>query len=65
MVLIIMEGANHKSQDELILKLDQDRAWLLRNIDMGKWPQIRRELASLERKISKLIISIQENKVEN
>ncbi len=65
MVLIIMEGTNHKSQDELILKLDQDRAWLLRNIDMGKWPQIRRELASLERKISKLIISIQENKVEN
>ncbi len=60
-----MEGTNHKSQDELILKLDQDRAWLLRNIDMGKWPQIRRELASLERKISKLIISIQENKVEN
>ena len=60
-----MQDMKPTNQGDLLLKLDQDRAWLLRNIDMGKWPQIRRELASLERKISKLIISIQENKVEN
>ena len=48
----------------LILKLDQDRAWLLENLDKGKWSEIRGELAALERKISKLIISVQENNVD-
>ena len=50
--------------NDLILKLDQDRAWLLESLDKGKWPEIRSELASLERKISKLIISVQENNVD-
>tara|TARA_A100001035_G_C27407439_1_gene331389 strand:+ start:31 stop:213 length:183 start_codon:yes stop_codon:yes gene_type:complete len=52
------------NQGDLILKLDQNRAWLLENLDKGKWPEIRSELASLERKISKLIISVRENNVE-
>ena len=45
---------------DLILRLDQDRAWLLENLDKGKWQEIREELASLERKISKFIISVEE-----
>ena len=45
------------NQGDLIFKLDQDRAWLLENLDKGKWPEIRSELAALERKISKFIIS--------
>ena len=49
---------------DLIFKLDQDRAWLLENLDKGKWPEIRSELAALERKISKFIISVQENNVD-
>ena len=57
-----MKDSTHLNQEELILKLDQDRAWLLENIDKGKWPEIRQELADLERKISKLIIRIQEYK---
>ena len=52
------------NKGDLILKLDQDRAWLLENLDKGKWPEIRSELAALERKISKLIISVQENNVD-
>ena len=52
------------NQGDLILKLDQDRAWLLENLDKGNWPEIRSELADLERKISKLIISVQENNVD-
>ena len=59
-----MEETNDENQGDLILKLDQDRAWLLENLDKGKWPEIRSELAALERKISKLIISVQENNVE-
>jgi len=59
-----MQDSNTANQEDLILKLDQNRAWLLENLDKGKWPEIRCELAALERKISKLIISVQENNVE-
>ena len=55
-----MQDRNSKNQEDLILKLDQDRAWLLENLDKGKWSEIRNELADLERKISKLIIRVQE-----
>ena len=59
-----MQDPLQSNQEELILKLDQDRAWLLENIDKGKWPEIRLELAGLEREISKLIIRIQEYKAD-
>ena len=60
----IVKDPNTANQDDLITKLDQDRAWLLENLDKGKWPEIRMELADLERQISKLIISVQENNVD-
>ena len=60
-----MQDPNTANQGDLILKLDQDRAWLLENLDKGKWSEIRSELASLERKLSKFIISVQENSVDN
>ena len=59
-----MQDLNTSNQVDLILKLDQERSWLLENLDKGKWPEIRSELAALERKISKLIISVQENNVD-
>ena len=59
-----MQDLNAANQEDLIIKLDQNRAWLLENLDKGKWPEIRSELAALERKISKLIISVQENNVD-
>ena len=59
-----MQDSNTANQGDLILRLDQDRAWLLENLDKGKWSEIRGELAALERKISKLIISVQENNVD-
>ena len=60
-----MQDLNASNQEDLILKLDQDRAWLLENLDKGKWSEIRSELADLERKISKLIIRVQESNVES
>ena len=57
-----MQDHNSTNQEDLILKLDQERAWLLENLDKGKWSEIRSELADLERKISKLIIRVQESK---
>ena len=60
-----MQDHNSKNQEDLILKLDQDRAWLLENLDKGKWSEIRNELADLERKISKLIIRVQETYIDS
>ena len=59
-----MQDHNSTNQEDLILKLDQDRAWLLENLDKGKWSEIRNELADLERKISKLIIRVQESNID-
>jgi len=58
-----MQDSNTANQGDLIFKLDQDSAWLLEFLDKGKWPEIRSELAELERKISKLILSVEENNV--
>tara|TARA_B100000579_G_scaffold430236_1_gene443265 strand:- start:95 stop:277 length:183 start_codon:yes stop_codon:yes gene_type:complete len=60
-----MQDHNSSNQEDLILKLDQDRAWLLENLDKGKWSEIRSELADLERKISKLIIRVQESNIDS
>ncbi len=59
-----MQDHNSINQEDLILKLDQDRAWLLENLDKGKWSEIRSELADLERTISKFIIRVQESNIE-
>ena len=59
-----MQDPNRLNQDDVILKLNQDRAWLLENLDKGNWPEIRSELAQLEREISKFIINVDENNVE-
>ena len=63
--MIIMQEINTTNQGDLIFKLDQDRTWLLKNLDKGTWPEIRSELAELERKLSKLIISVRESNVDN
>ena len=60
-----MQDYNPTHLKEIILKLDQDRAWLLKNLDKGKWPEVRGELAELERKISKLIISVREYNIDS
>ncbi|MEB3159807.1 MAG: hypothetical protein VKK03_10170 [Synechococcus sp.] len=40
----------------LISELDQDRAWLLEQIDRGRWPELRLDLAALERELGQLLI---------
>ena len=41
---------------DLIAKLDKDRSWLLEKIDRGSWPELRNELATLERELGQLLI---------
>ena len=54
-----MQGSE-KDLEKIVSKLDNERSWLLKNIDNGKWPEIRKELASLEREISKLILRLKD-----
>tara|TARA_Y100001978_G_scaffold154622_1_gene140079 strand:+ start:366 stop:545 length:180 start_codon:yes stop_codon:yes gene_type:complete len=51
---------SERNLEKFISKLDNERSWLLKNIDNGKWPEIRKELASLEREISKLILRLKD-----
>ena len=39
----------------LIAQLDQDRLWLLRQIDSGRWAEWRLDLAALERELGQLL----------
>ena len=59
-----MNNSNLKNLESLVSKLDVERAWLLKNIDNGKWSDLRVELAALEREISKFIIRANEYKNE-
>jgi len=59
-----MNNSNLKNLESLVSKLDLERAWLLKNIDNGKWSDLRVELAALEREISKFIIRANEYKNE-
>ena len=43
---------------EVISRLDQDRAWLLEQIDRGKWSELRLDLAALERELGQLLTKV-------
>jgi hypothetical protein len=46
------------SSDELqplLQQLDEDRAWLLEQIDRGRWPDLRLDLAALERELGQIL----------
>ena len=42
----------------LIRQLDEDRAWLLQEIDGGRWSQLRFDLAALERELGQLLTRV-------
>ena len=60
-----MKEENFKNIENLLSKLDSDRSWILQNIDKGKWSELRIELATLEREISKLILRAKEFNCNN
>ena len=43
------------STDELLEQLQVDRAWLLQQLDCGRWPELRLDLAALERELGQLL----------
>ena len=54
-----------KDFEKIISKLDNERSWLLKNIDSGRWREVRKELAALEREIGKLILRLKDVNSEN
>ena len=46
---------NLNDLSDLIAGLDKDRSWLLEQIDRGRWPDLRLDLAALERELSQLL----------
>ena len=60
-----MKEENFKNIENLLSKLDCDRSWILKNIDRGKWPDLRTELATVEREISKFILRANEFNCNN
>jgi hypothetical protein len=43
------------STAELIEQLRADRLWLLQQLDQGRWPDLRLDLAALERELGQLL----------
>ena len=59
----LMDSTRSHDQDQnstenptvLIQQLEQDRAWLLEQIDRGRWQEFRLDLAALERELGQLL----------
>jgi hypothetical protein len=45
---------------ELLEQLQADRLWLLQQIDAGRWPDLRLDLAALERELGQLLEQAQQ-----
>ena len=52
-----MASLDKKSIDlqKLIALLNEDRALILEKIDQGSWPELRNDLASLERELGRFL----------
>ena len=45
--------------------LDKDRAWLLEQLDRGNWPELRVDLAALERELGNFLTKVTDKIEEN
>ena len=53
--VLTVNGASRADLKDLLTQLDTDRAWLLQQIDSGRWPELRLDLAALERELGQMI----------
>ena len=60
MVVAPINRPGEPSTADLITSLKADRLWLLRQIDAGRWPQWRLDLAALERELGQLLDQVSE-----
>ena len=48
-------GSGSEELQQLLEKLQEDRLWLLLELDSGRWPEWRLDLAALERELGQLL----------
>jgi hypothetical protein len=58
--LVTVTGSSPDDLKVLVQQLDADRAWLLQQIDGGRWPDLRLDLAALERELGQMISRVVE-----
>ena len=51
-----LSKSDSRELSKLITQLDQDRAWLLEQLDQGNWTKLRLDLAALERELGGLLL---------
>jgi hypothetical protein len=51
----ITEEGSGGDPRQLLNALQEDRLWLLRQLDSGRWPEWRLDLAALERELGQLL----------
>ncbi len=61
-----MTSSDKQSTDlnELIALLNKDRALILEKIDQGYWPELRHDLAALERELGQFL-ALASDKLDN
>ena len=63
--LVTVTGSSPDDLKVLLQQLDADRAWLLQQIDGGRWPDLRLDLAALERELGQMLTRASELQEEN
>ena len=57
-LVVTVTGSSSEDLKALVQKLDADRAWLLQQIDEGRWPDLRLDLAALERELGQMLTRV-------
>jgi hypothetical protein len=63
--LVTVTGSSPDDLKVVLQQLDADRAWLLQQIDGGRWPDLRLDLAALERELGQMISRVVELEEES
>ena len=64
-LVVTVTGSSSENLNALVQQLDADRAWLLQQIDEGRWPDLRLDLAALERELGQMLTRIGELEEES
>lgn len=63
--MVTVTGSSSENLRALVQQLDADRAWLLQQIDEGRWPDLRLDLAALERELGQMLTRVGELEEES
>ena len=64
-LVVTVNGSSSENLRALVQQLDADRAWLLQQIDEGRWPDLRLDLAALERELGQMLTRLGELEEES